>query len=1093
MLQIHKASAGSGKTFTLTYNYIKLLLGEKVSPGKYVLSEGRNRHRSILAITFTNKATDEMKRRIVAQLAALAGITGKKSDYAKRLRAEFNCDEDKLRQYSQRALTSLLADFTNFNVSTIDSFFQVVLRTFAREAELTGNYDVELDDKNAVAIGVNELLTMLNRLSRAELRHDPEKRTLVSWLTRYMKIRIEEGKTFNIFNRGSSLNSEIVKFMQNAFSEEYRLNVVEIDKYLSGYEHIVNFSASLAEAKKKRGENFVAYTRECCASLQAMGAMDAMISHLKKNLERWSQGELRITDYAYACIQNPDKRFKKKYMSSCEVDGIVDDLLAEAVRFFGDMTLYCHLESEIYKLGLISAVNRQVNELQNENNAILLRDTSDILSRIISEDEAPFIYERLGVRLNHFLIDEFQDTSKLQWKNLSALVRESLSTENDNLIIGDEKQSIYRFRNSDPDLLVKCVPEEFSGSIEFHGSIPEENTNWRSAAAIVKFNNTLFKLITSAVGLDDIYANVVQEVAKKDLPGYVVAAPYDDDEETLSRMVEAIKRQLGAGYKQGEITVLTATRNEGARVVDYLLQRKLDDPQLASLQVMSEDSLVIGKAHSVQLIISVMRFIDSYRSLIPTENNDARLTVAEFEKRFRYYCVSGMERADAIAASLIGDHDGVSDLMIDAADMECVSLPSLVERVIARCVSPELRNAENVYISALQDKIIDFCDRPGADLRSFLRWWDDAGCYATLDTPTEVDALRVMTIHKSKGLEFQCVHIPFVDWNLTSGKGLIWFDLRRDSGRLAWDPFDNEYFNEEDIPPLMPLNISKELSSTALSIQCEENSRKEWVDTMNRAYVAFTRAVRELVIGYKSPPKSGSMTSIPVLLDYAFGCGAPDLSDRVVALSPDVVISLKDFHGVDGSFCYGDPTTPIEDGNEADKIAVPDYYSYDNNHIWDMSRIEDLTDMSRPRQRGIALHGIMSRIRTASDLPRAVRRAVATGILSEEMSTQCETLLRRALTYEPARRWFENTKRVLNERPFIVSEDDEMKRYRPDRVVWTADGAIDVVDFKFGKEEPKKYFDQVRRYMDYLSDLFPNQPVRGYLWYPLDTRVEEVH
>lgn len=1101
MLQIHKASAGSGKTFTLTYNYIKLLLGEKSSSGRYVLSTSHNRHRSILAITFTNKATDEMKRRIVAQLAALAGITGTKSDYSDRLCSEFECDEDKLRGCARTALTSLLADFTNFNVSTIDSFFQIVLRTFAREAELTGNYEVELDDKNAVSIGVHELLAMLNRLSRSELRQNPEKKALVSWLTRYMKLRIEEGKTFNIFNRSSSLNSEIVKFMQNAFSEEYRLNAAEIDAYLSDYEHIVNFSSSLSTARKNRGKEFVEYVKTQYALLQSHGAIEGMVAHLKNNLEHWTQGVLKITDYAYTCVHNPEKRFKKKYSATMEVDDIVDGLLSEAVKFFGDITLYSRLESEVYKLGLIGAVNRQVNELQNENNAILLRDTSDILRRIISEDEAPFIYERLGVRLSHFLIDEFQDTSRLQWENLSALVRESLSIGNDNLIIGDEKQSIYRFRNSDPDLLMKRVPEEFSDRIEFHGNIPSENTNWRSAAEVVRFNNTVFKLITSAVNLGDIYANVIQEVAKKDLPGYVVATPYDSDDESLERMADAIKRQLAAGYRQGDITVLTATRNEGARVVDYLLQRKISDPELSSLQVMSEDSLVIGRAYSVQLVVAVMRFIDSYRSLTPSERDDSRLTAEEFEKRFRYYCAMGMDRADAISSSFTYS-SAISELMVESADMECISLPSLVERIVARCVSGALCESENVYLSAFQDKVIDFCERPGADLRSFMQWWDDAGCRATLDTPTEVNALRVMTIHKSKGLEFQCVHIPFVDWSLNSGKGLIWFDFREKSGKLTWNPFDNECFDKKDVPPMMPLNISRELSSTALSSQYEENSRKEWIDTMNRAYVAFTRAVRELVIGYKSPAKNGKSVSISALLEDAFECSCPlrnvglTTSDYGsaggVEPSSDTVVSLKDFKVPEGGICYGEPTTPKRKDGASDMVAVPDYYTYDNNHIWDMSCIEDLSDMSRPRQRGIVLHGLMSRIRTASDLHSAVCRAVVNGNLPEDEAESCEEFLRDALDDERVAPWFNDVVRVLNERPVIVLGKYGSHRYRPDRVVWTAGGTIDVVDFKFGEEEPKKYLTQVKRYMAYLSKAFPGERVRGYLWYPLEKRVVEV-
>ncbi len=1089
MLQIHKASAGSGKTFTLTYNYIKLLLGEKNLQGSYVLSGERNRHRGILAITFTNKATDEMKRRIVAQLAALAGITDKKSDYAERLCFDFGCDEEKLRIHSRAALISLLADFTNFNVSTIDSFFQIVLRTFAREAELTGNYDVELDDKSAVSIGVNELLTVLNRLSRAELRQNPEKKALVSWLTRYMKMRIEEGKTFNVFNRGSSLNSEIVRFMQDAFSEEYRLNASVIDEYLSDYERIVRFSSSLADAKKRRSELFSEYARAKYAELQASGVLEFMIAHLRNNIERWAQGVMKITDYAYVCVENPEKRFKKKYTSSLEVDAIIDDLLDTAVKFFGDMLLYSRLESEIYKLGLIGAVNRQVNELQNENNAILLRDTSDILRRIISEDEAPFIYERLGVRLNHFLIDEFQDTSRLQWENLSALVRESLSIGKDNLIIGDEKQSIYRFRNSDPDLLMKDVPEEFFGNIEFHGNISEENTNWRSACEIVQFNNTLFSLITSAVGLDDVYSNVVQGIAKTGQPGYVVASSYDEEEESLERMVTEIKRQLASGYRQSDITVLTATRNEGARVVDHLLKCKITDSELASLQVMSEDSLVIGKAYSVQLIVVVMKFIDSSRGVSLAESDKSSLTVEEFEKRFRYYCAKGLSHADAIASAFVNDI-GISEIMSDAADMECLSLPSLVERIICRCISHELRSSENVYLSAFQDKVIDFCERPGADLRSFIEWWNESGYRSTLDAPTEVNALRVMTIHKSKGLEFQCVHIPFVDWTLGQGKRLIWFDLTEDEGKMAWNPFDTRFFAKEDIPPFIPLNISKELSTTALSPQYDECCRKEWVDTMNRAYVAFTRAVRELVIGYKKPSSSGKSITVSALMEDAFN-RADYAWVQTVAPHEATLGVLKDAF-VDGVLCFGKPTMPVKKNDDNDVIAVPDYYTYDNNHIWDMSCIEDIADMSRPRQKGIVLHGIMSRIRDLSDIHRAVCRAVVNGNLPEEDAEDCESFLTEAIGSDDVKPWFSNVVRVLNERPFIIMDKDGSKRYRPDRVVWTESGTIDIIDFKFGEEEPKKYFYQVRRYMKHLSSMFPEMPVNGYLWYPLESKIIRV-
>lgn len=1090
MLKIHKASAGSGKTYALTYEYIKLLLGEKIGDS-YRLADNGDRHRGILAITFTNKATDEMKQRIVAQLAALAGISGKKCDYTARLCRDFSCDEATLREHGRKALGSLLADFTNFNVSTIDSFFQIVLRTFAREAELTGNYDVELDDKNAVSIGVNELLTAINRMTRAELRGNPEKKAIVNWLTRYMKMRIEEGKTFNVFNRSSSLNSEIISFMQQAFSEEYRLHSAEIDGYLADYERVFDFSLSLSEAKKRRTDSFFSYASGEYARMERDGQLAGVNRYLLVNFSNWAQGVEKKTDTLYTCLYDAEKRFTARHLPDNAQKAAVENLILEGVRYFGDITLYSRLQSEIYKLGLIGAVNRQVNELQTENNAILLRDTSDILRRIISEEEAPFIYERLGVRLNHFLIDEFQDTSRLQWGNLSPLVRESLSTGKDNLIIGDEKQSIYRFRNSDPDLLIKDVPGEFGPEVEMHGNIPAENTNWRSAADIVRFNNTLFKLITPATGLEEIYSNVVQEIADKETPGYVCAHPYDDETEALARMADNIILQLAAGYSQRDIAVLTAKNREGARVVEYLLEKKLTDPALADIQVMSEDSLVIGSAYSVQLIVSVMRFIDTYRSDSAAVSDDGgKLKLEEFEKRVRYHLSRGLTRDKAISIAVAPD-ENIEWLMIEASEMDCISLPSLVERIVKRCISDEMCRTENIYISAFQDKVIDFCERPSSDLRSFLAWWDDSGCRSTLDTPTEVDALRVMTIHKSKGLEFKCVHLPFVDWTFSPGDRLTWFDLRPDGKGLAWNPFYPELFKEESVPPFMPLNMSSSLEFTALKRQYDVFNRKEWADIMNRAYVAFTRAERELCICYKRPPKKAKSISLTSLMLDAFR-RADYAWKETVAPGADTLAVLNDSLDDNGVLRFGTPTKPVNGKKHDDMIAVGKYYTYDNPHIWDMSRIEDMADMSRPRQRGIILHGIMSRIREVGDIPRAVLRAVVSGNLPEEDATACADMLRRAIEDGQPLTWFKDIRRVLNERPFIVVDGDGGESYRPDRIVWTSGGTIDIVDYKFGKEPPERYRAQVRRYMKHISAMFPDSDVRGYLWYPLTHKVVDV-
>lgn len=1083
MLTLHKASAGSGKTYTLTYHYIKLLLGRKDAGAHYSLAPDRNRHRAILAITFTNKATDEMKRRIVEQLAALAGITGRTSDYATRLCDELGCTVDELRKRACSALTALLADFTNFNISTIDSFFQTVLRTFAREAELSGNYEVELDDRRAVAVGVSDMLSSINRLSNRELMGDPGKRALVSWLTRYMKSRIDEGKAFNVFNRRSSLTGEIVTFVQNALSEAYKLRAEAIDGYLSDPDRIVRFIGAINEARNQRTKAFTAYATEAWRGITAAGVDSGMKKHLVNNFDNWTSGMFKITPFVYKCVASPDERYKKNFSPDTAGDALVTEVLEAAIALSGDLTLYDRLGAEIYKLGLIGEVNRQIDALQAENNSILLRDTNDILRRIISDEEAPFIYERLGVRLRHFLIDEFQDTSRLQWANLSALVRESLATGNDNLIIGDEKQSIYRFRNSDADLLIHDVPRDFVDQIDLHGNIPAENTNWRSAREIVRFNNTVFRTIASAVGLDDIYGNVVQRIARRNLSGYVSARPYTEPEEALDNMVAEIKRELASGFSQRDITVLVAAHREGELVIDHLLRVKQDDPELAGLQLMSEDSLIVGHAPSVQLVVSVMRYVDKARSRGgATDAATERASVEQINKRFRYYLANGRDKVDALAMAFADD--GVIDALVDdAINMDCISIPSFVERIIARCVSAESHRVENVYLCAFQDMVSDFCARPDADLHSFVKWWDETGSARSLDTPSDVDALRVMTIHKSKGLEFPCVHIPFVDWSLDRGGQLMWFDLR---DNLLWDPFADAAFNREDIPPLFPLSMASALESTALGKQYAEYRRKEWIDTMNRAYVAFTRARRELIIGYEADSRFGELLTGSVLRADEAYCAT---------LSPDddTLAPLSGCISDDGVITFGEPVTGYETARRSDtSVAMPDYFTYDNEHIWSMSRIEDLEEMARPRRQGIVLHSVMSDLRTAADIDKAVINAVTRGNLDETEAASTRDFLARALALPQVRQWFEGYRRLLTERSFTVNKNGVAEHYRPDRVVWTAGGTIDVVDYKFGREEPARYKRQISRYVRAVRAMYTGVRVRGFLWYPLEGVIDEV-
>lgn len=1101
MLNIHKASAGSGKTYTLTYNYIKLLLGVGDEQGNYRLASDRKRHRAILAITFTNKATDEMKRRIVQQLAMLAhvdAVKGGRSDYEARLCDELGCNSTQLANAARDALFSLLGDYSFFNVSTIDAFFQTVLRTFAREAELTGNYEVELNEKNAIAIGVSEMLSSINRATPEESRRSGDMRMLIAWLEQYMLSKIEAGETYNIFNRGSRFNGELVEFVNSALSEVYKLNAKEIQDYLADKNKISEFAKKLNSEITEIPKVISSEATRVCEAIEREGLAGSVNYHLMNRLREWSAGGVRdLNMTVIKAAANPDARYKVRQaqLFSADLDDAIGTLLNDCIALTKRYNTYKLMRANVYNLGLIGDIVHHALEVQKENNSIVLSDTNDILRRIINQEEAPFIYERMGVRLRHFLIDEFQDTSRLQWINLGALVRESLSTGNDNLIIGDEKQSIYRFRNSDPKLLSYDVPKEFERDSRLFGDSVEENTNWRSAREIVQFNNTLFTALMSRIELKEVvdhYAGVVQNIAKKEMKGYAKAIPCGDD--ALDDMVEEIKRQLKQGYRQGDIAVLVHKWTQGSAVIERLLEAKLEDEELRNLRVLSDDSLAISAAPSVRKIVSVLRFIDA-RQPLDGETPTPQQLIARLVNRYEYFSSEGDDAASALERAFVDDTP--DELAMEAADMTCINLPSLVERIIGRYVDADTLSRENVYVCAFQDMVIDFCSHADADIHSFIKWWDATGSSSKLSTPASLDAIKVMTIHKSKGLEFPCVHIPFCGLPHNRQSDIAWFGTRNAEGSLI-DDFVRDGFDKDCVPPFVPLSVGKALEGTMFDSRYKEIVSEKYVDRLNLLYVACTRAVNELMFYYTPVKKIKTEqldgTSLPTtdfLLANAFSVADAAFCSNNEPL-PGLLAPLKNHVDSCDLFEFGEPVDHKAEERKEPMVEMPAYYSYDNEGIWEMSRIEDLEDMERPRRRGIVLHSIMSGVRNRSDVERAVRRRAARGFIDDDEIDGYIAELSDALSDERVDEWFEGYRRLLRESTIAVPTGDGVRNYRPDRVVWTSQGTIDVIDYKFGEEEPSGYIRQVKGYMRLISKIYPDVEVRGFLWYPLQKRITRV-
>ncbi|MCM1293469.1 MAG: UvrD-helicase domain-containing protein [Bacteroides sp.] len=1143
MLSVYKASAGSGKTYRLTYKYIKLLLGVKDhESGQYRLNgfaddaSMRNRHRHILAVTFTNKATDEMKRRIIHELAVLGGMEPgwtKKSSYEGDLCKELHCNPAELKTAAAKALRQLLFDFNFFQVSTIDSFFQSILRTFAREVDIPGNYDVDLESDMAIGQGVKELFDSLQVKG-----HASGDLPLVDWISNYLMGEFDRGKSVNLFNRSSRIHNEFLGLIKNICNDDFFARYDELMQYLQDEQKL----RKLAEEIGSKEQSLIKDMREACQkavelifirgydptteSPETPTVKDNLFNQLKDTAEKGltdkksASGVLyHKTGYLFACKKNLADKLKK------EPDPDLESAIMRACFLIDHDTdrikLYREVRRNLFVLGLLKGVFDKIEDYRKENNMILLSDTNTFLRRIIGDDTdrcAPFIYERIGVRLDHYLIDEFQDTSTIQWENLAPLLLEGLSKDEESLIIGDEKQCIYRFRFSDPSLLQSKVRGQFNSWYNPEGTDEKGNTNWRSSCDVVEFNNDLFDSLVQTVegdvdGIKDFYANVRQKVCNGNLEklGFVSVALFDKPASNtaksksymsfaLAHMTNEIVRQLRAGYLPSDITILTRFNTEGTLVIDHIMKMTEKIPELKNVRIMSDDAMELKSSPAVKLILSHLRFaampgVDNAVGAVDSDGHRsvfARDVGRVINKYEQMMCVTDdPDISLTTALQAVADNtDKAEDfdrLMADSA-MACFNLPSLVENIIAEYLSPEMVEEQNMYITAFVDVVTEFCSRGVTDLNSFLQWWDDTGYKSKISAPHDENAIRVMSIHKSKGLEFKCVHIPFAAWRMIDFRDSEWFVT---DGSL--DGIDSSV----EIPAMLPLAPGKYMENTVFRDQYRRRYSEQMLDEINVLYVAMTRAINELIISCPKPGKEYSKVS-----DFIneLAPGLPEMRTDVQSVFvPPVDASDETMEASCMLVSRGAPTKPESTSSDksqkkhsaldpVDSMSMVPYTSGMRQDLWSKIKLEDDHDYNSRRQRGIILHDVLAMVRRADDLSEAVARSVSRGQLPEDEAEKVEAFLRRRLSEPEVKGWFDDFKKLKLERPMHMSSGEAG---RADRIVWTADGHVDVVDYKFARAEKDKddhlkvrneYKKQVRGYMESLRSM-GYENVRGFLWY----------
>ncbi|WP_396185690.1 UvrD-helicase domain-containing protein [Flavobacterium sp.] len=1011
---IYDASAGSGKTYALVKEYLKIIL----------VAKKNDAYRNILAITFTNKAVHEMKSRIVGSLSEFAkeNPSDKAQDLMQHLAIETQLSIIQIKTKSQQIIKHIIHNYAAFDISTIDKFTHRVIRAFAHDLDLQINFEVTLDTENLLIEAVDAIIAQAG-----------EDETLTKLLIDFTMEKTDDDKSWDI-------SREILETGRLVLNENNRNEINHFqDKTIFEFVEIKN---KLAEAcKVLETEN--AELAESALQLIEKNGIDTKSfsgSYFPKHLQSIQEGKFNPKNKTYH--EQEDIKINKTAKDGALIESIIPELLeilSAIYKKFEKGDFYKAFLKNITPLSLLNTVSNELVKIQKEQNLLPIAEFNALIHKEIQNQPAPFIYERLGERYRHFFIDEFQDTSEMQWQNLIPLIDNATSSELEGekgtlMIVGDPKQSIYRWRGG--------KAEQFIALSKYHNPFnnPEKvlehlEKNYRSYSQIIEFNNDFFQMLSNEFeNLDykDLYANKSRQKINEKIGGYVnisflpkieTVEDEEDDQEELNKTDLYVRATLKTildvrqkGFKYSDIAVLIRHNKNGTAIANFLIEQ--------GIPILSSESLLIKNATEVRFIIHLLKYL---------KNSFDMEAKAHFLHYVAYKIQDKLPIHDFIAQGMEQKKESEFenwltnfDISLSFQDIRKKSLYESVEVIVSKFLAP-FSSAVSAYVQYFLDIVLERDVRNQAGIADFLDYWDKSSAKFKIPSPEGSDAVQIMTIHKSKGLEFPVVIFPFAEENYSlQKKDKLWLD------------FEDEKFN---LPKAL-IDNSKAVEGFGEAAKATyiEKSQEQLLDNINVLYVALTRAEEQLYVisNLFKPNKEGNYPNNMATFFVNY-----------LAQNANFDESVLEYH-------FGDSQKLSSESKKQKEFKdiplVSEILNPKNIKIAQRESVMWGTHQQEAIEYGNVVHEILSYVKTKNDIDLAIIKAIERGLINLNQKEIVSKTIDEIVNHSELSDYFEAGNEVLNEQTIIQKEG---KTIKPDRMVLNKNKDVLLLDYKTGTHNPK--------------------------------------